>query len=220
MKRTVFSSAIILGVAAFFISCGKSFDLGSAPRTDVVVDLNNLDWEDHIQFIMQVKCMNCHVSPRPPLAPSNATELALDKFTVFQAKKNIIKLRVLSEDDKVRMPPLYATQLSDDEKEALKKYIDALPAAASPPVASGGTTDGGIPTALTSNFNDQSCSGCHGPGGSGGSNKVLKGTALTEAEFIDTVRYGKRGMPFSVKSSDYSDADLSADYKFLKSQTP
>ena len=61
------------------------------------------------------------------------------------------------------------------------------------------------------------CSSCHGSAATGGSAKSLKSYAGSQDAFTSAIRNGASGMPQTFTTSQYSDADLVADYNFLKS---
>lgn len=78
--------------------------------------------------------------------------------------------------------------------------------------SSGKTTSSSVSLAFTSK-----CARCHGATGTGqGIYPGLPGT-LTEAEFVATVRAGRKDMP-SFDTSQISDADLAADYDWMKTK--
>ncbi|MEI8024820.1 MAG: cytochrome c [Pseudomonadota bacterium] len=61
------------------------------------------------------------------------------------------------------------------------------------------------------------CTTCHGSAATGGSAKSLKNYAGGQDAFTSAIRTGTSGMPQTFTTSQYSDADLLADYNFLKS---
>ncbi len=60
------------------------------------------------------------------------------------------------------------------------------------------------------------CTSCHGSAATGGSAKSLKDYAAGQDAFTSAIRNGTSGMPQTFTASQYSDADLLADYNFLK----
>lgn len=78
-------------------------------------------------------------------------------------------------------------------------------------------TSGSSTLSLSSGF-AQNCAGCHGASAQGGVGERLAGLDDSISEFRSAVRNGKSsGMP-AFSESQYSDADLEADFKALSSQ--
>jgi hypothetical protein len=215
---------------AFVIPSGcGSFDLGAEPPTEINVNAENPEWAADIQFIMQVKCMNCHAEPRPKRAPTKTPVIPLDSQKVFDSKATRLLSIVVNQnvDAKQFMPPNFATPLSSLEKLALKNYIcnpskvpdadgsikGACTAASNkPPVDNNPSKPG---SALSVNFG-ASCT-CHGPTGKEkvAGTFVIAGTKLTLEEFKNFVRSGRNTMPQFAPAA-YSDQVLETDYNFLK----
>jgi mono/diheme cytochrome c family protein len=86
------------------------------------------------------------------------------------------------------------------------------PATSSGSSGTSGQTSSGLSLAFASN-----CARCHGTTATGqGIYPSLPGN-LTAASFIATVRAGKKVMP-SFDASQISDADLTADYQWMKTK--
>lgn len=78
-----------------------------------------------------------------------------------------------------------------------------------------GTGSKGDATKLSSGF-AQNCTSCHGAAGGGGTARSIQGYTGTLSSYTSAVRNGKGSMP-SFSTSSYSDANLNADYTYLRS---
>lgn len=78
-----------------------------------------------------------------------------------------------------------------------------------------GTGSKGDATKLSSGF-AQNCASCHGAAGGGGTARSIQGYTGTISAYTSAVRNGKGSMP-SFSTSSYSEANLNADYTYLKS---
>jgi mono/diheme cytochrome c family protein len=86
-----------------------------------------------------------------------------------------------------------------------------------PATSSGSSGTSGQGTSSLSLAFASKCARCHGTTATGqGAYPSLPGN-LSEASFIATVRAGKKDMP-SFDASQISDADLSADYQWMKTK--
>jgi cytochrome c553 len=224
LRNCFFSAATFLlpALSLSFISCGKSYDLGDTKLQSIKVNTENPEWEADIQYIMQVKCMNCHANPRPKFAPTNTHKITLDQFSFFESQyAERVRARVFHSKSNP-MPPDYGTPLSADEKKALKVYLtrllgeDPLPEDSEIPKNTAAST-GASGSALSGSF-ITNCAGCHGNKGQGGTGPKLQKTGLSESEFINVARNGKGAMISKFSASQISDDSLKSDLKFLKAQ--
>lgn len=214
MKKALIGCYVLAG-AALAAACG-SFDYGDEKPTEILVDAENPNWTADIQYLMELKCMNCHADPLPKFSPRDTIPIKLDDEKIFKAQAARIKARVFNSPADP-MPPNFGTPLSDNEKKALMKYLDAVIAAQpEPSPGAGGDGGGGDGTALSQAF-VSNCSLCHKADGSGMSGPKLRGYAKGQAAFETIVRMGGSGgmPPFSDKSA-YSDADLKNDHDYFK----
>jgi mono/diheme cytochrome c family protein len=78
-----------------------------------------------------------------------------------------------------------------------------------------GTRSKGDAKNLSSEF-ATNCASCHGSTGSGATARSLQGYSGNQSTFSSAVRGGKGSMP-SFEASTYSDANLTADFTYLKS---
>jgi mono/diheme cytochrome c family protein len=201
-----------LASLAFLAACG-TFDFGDAPVDEVEVLATAPTFKSDIKPLMELKCMNCHTAAPSGFVPSDTTPLALDVEENFKKLADRVRIRVF-ESPSDPMPPDFGTPLTTNELAALKKYIADLKAAATPaPTVKPGETVVTLSAAYTSN-----CAVCHGATGTetaSSNGKKIAGTALSEADFILTVREGPITMP-NFDTSKISDEDLKADYAKLK----
>lgn len=204
-------AALVGGLASLtsLTACG-TFDYGDAPVDEVEVSTTNPNFLYDIKPLMTLKCMNCHTTKPSSFVPPDTPPIALDNEAKFKELADRVRIRTFEKPDDP-MPPPYGTPLTENERKALKKYLDDLKAAATPaPTA----TAGGTTVTLSAAY-QATCVGCHGAQGESTTYKKLAGTSLTEAQFIAKVREGPGSMP-DFNSSVISDADLKADYAKLK----
>jgi mono/diheme cytochrome c family protein len=223
LKQRIFLCLKLVSFTALFSSCGTSFDLGDSTPQSLNVNKENPEWEADIQYLMQLKCMNCHANPKPKFAPTNTPKITLDQFAFFQNQyAERVRARVFHSKSNP-MPPDYATPMSADEKAALKVYLarilgeDPLPDDSDLPASTTTTPTTGTTGASLSGSFVTNCAGCHGSKGQGGIGTNLQKSALSEAEFINVARNGKGGMTSKFTSSQISDDALKSDLKYLKS---
>jgi cytochrome c553 len=214
VKYLLLSVALGFGVVTSVNGCG-SFDYGNEPPTEILVDVNNPNWNADIRPLMIVKCMNCHADPKPQHAPSSTPKFKFDDENSFATLASSVSRTVFTSKS---MPKNYGTPLSDNEKAALKKYLISKGIT----VKEGGDTKGTdtktdtgtssvtLPAAYATN-----CASCHGDNAKGSAYKDLTGLVTTEAALKTLVRNGKNGMP-AFDASKVSDAQITEIYNALK----
>jgi mono/diheme cytochrome c family protein len=214
-SKGIFFVVPLLLLGGLLPACG-SFDLGSAKPTEIAVNSESPTWGEDIQPLMALKCMNCHASPKPKHAPKGTPALDFANNSIFNMRMSQVAYWVFKKCS-VMMPPLYATPLSTAEKSALQKYLKSrgIDSSTTTKCTSVEDSKSETPALALSVAYVNTCKGCHGSQGEGGTGKKLSGTKLSEATFIATVRSGKTGMP-AYNGQEISDSDLKADYAQLK----
>jgi hypothetical protein len=126
VKRIV---ALLSFGIAILISC-SSADFGDKSPVTVSVNTAAPTWDNGIGALVASKCDNCHAKALSAFVPGeikdNPARYAVgfaeteDRFLGYGA---ISYARVFNDSAKP-MPPNYGTPLSEDEKTALKKYLE------------------------------------------------------------------------------------------------
>lgn len=120
--RLVLLSVLILS------SCNKSYDLGDRPVPEVTVDTSSVSWENGVENVVKTKCLSCHTPSKDQYVPAN-TPAYLDRLNekdYFNSLRVIIRQRVLDNPGDP-MPPRFATPLTENEKAALRIYLNQHP---------------------------------------------------------------------------------------------
>jgi hypothetical protein len=204
-------------MSTLLVSCG-TYDFGDEPVTEVQVDTKAPQFNADIRPLMQLKCMNCHATPRPKHAPTSTPPFQFDDAVKFGTLLN--KSVANSVFVNQTMPKNYGTPLTDREKLALKNYLiqnlgykesdlKAKSSGGSTPVGGGGSGTAELPGSYGQ------CVDCHGDAGQATTFKVLKGTSLSLSAFKAIIRSGKSPMP-AFPASKMSDSDVQAIYDFMK----
>lgn len=111
-------------------SC-NSYDFGSEPPLSIALNADNPTWDNGIGVLVTAKCANCHrpQTERTQFVPSDVPPTFDDIRTqnFFTDPNNAARItqayeRVFNNTEKP-MPPHFATPLTSNERDALKKYL-------------------------------------------------------------------------------------------------
>lgn len=112
---------------------------------------------------------------------------------------------------RVKMVLAFAAMAMTSLSVGCSSSDDSTPSTSSSSSGSSGKTSS-VSLAFTSK-----CARCHGSTGTGDATYPSLPGSLTEATFIATVRSGRNAMPM-FSASEISDADLAADYDWMKTK--
>lgn len=215
MRKSIYAPIIMFALTQL-LACGVSYDLGSHPPSETDINTTNPTWEADIQFLIQVKCMNCHAEPKPQRAPKLTPPIAFDSLQIFKVDYlDRIKERVFNSPNNP-MPPNFGTALTQPEKDAIKLFINQTELAQKPATPTPTPTPNGPTGPTLSQYFQTKCANCHGQYGQkiDISKKAILKTKLTLDDFVYKVRQGGGGMP-AFNTVEFPGTTLSADYSLL-----
>lgn len=161
MKRKQLKCGFLAVLASLVGSCSSS-DLGKEEQPSIAVNTANPTFESDIAAIVKAKCSTCHTTNKGKFVPSTTpVNSALDNMhdkTSFDSKASSIKTYVFDTPSNP-MPPLFATQLTDNEKAAMRVYLDAVIASKATLTCSATTAN--LTYADVSAILSTSCVTCH-----------------------------------------------------------
>jgi mono/diheme cytochrome c family protein len=209
-KNTKLLASIVLGasVIAAIAAC-SAYDLGSERPKEIPINAANPTWEGGIQAIVAKRCDNCHARVQGKFVPGDVKPF---NFGMSESEAEFAKhlsgaqLWVYNKPENP-MPPKYSDQLFDNEKAALKKYLENK--------LSAKTFDTSLcPTNITSTtltfaadikpIGDASCKTCHSAasGAAAGGGRIVetlenyKQFRISIAEYMKGVHAGTfKAMP-------------------------
>jgi cytochrome c5 len=123
--KIILGSISFLTLGAFIAAC-SAYDLGSEKPKEVPINAANPTWEGGIQAIVAKRCDNCHAKVQSKFVPGGAKKY---NFGLSESEAEFAKhlsgtqLYVFNKPENP-MPPNYADQLFENEKAALKKYLE------------------------------------------------------------------------------------------------
>jgi mono/diheme cytochrome c family protein len=114
-------------VSSVLLAACSAYDLGSERPLEISADSANPTWENGIQQIVKQRCDNCHAKVQSKFVPGDVKKF---NFGMSESEAEFAKhlsgtqLWVFNKPNDP-MPPAYADQLTANEKEALKNYVDS-----------------------------------------------------------------------------------------------
>jgi hypothetical protein len=214
----------LTAVSSFGLTTCAAYDLGKDGTTYYKIDdPENATWNE-VSFIVKDKCATCHTDEKPWYKPANTPEkpnaenpnfglnkIGLEAF--FDERNSLmlaVKLCIESEDSKcgeeqIPMPPKYATQLDDNERQALLAFVNRyIPAA----------------TIELSAFFKQKCAGCHGPNGDGKNGSTGIAIGGSKSDTFEKFKNAYETLPpMPGVSNGYPEEDARSDWQKITGKT-
>jgi len=170
MKKNYLFSLVLITTLGLF-AC-QAHDLGDEEALSFTIDKTNPTWDNGIGALINAKCANCHTpaSQRSKFVPSNTptTYDAIGSAAFFDSSNATLIQKVYEQvftaTTKI-MPPNFATPLTDDEKTALKTYLQSKVATVASICGLSGST--ALTYSTTAGYLNSACSSCHNAAASG-----------------------------------------------------
>ena len=165
--KVKFSAIKLVSFAFLQIStstCSESFDLGAERPLGVPFSNATASWDAGVGTVFTLKCANCHTSSVnrsrfvPGNTPSTVNGISRESFFDDSTQAGKVYDRMFA-DSHNPMPPNFATQLTNNEKEKVKSWLETKTIAISSICGTSGSSS------LT--FNDVAasisadCGSCH-----------------------------------------------------------
>lgn len=159
--RSIFAGLLIFG--GLLLACSAE-DLGDQAPIAIRVDPSDPTWDGGVKKLLKAKCDNCHATKASRFVPGDVTDNAARyQWGLSLSPESFEPLALASygrlfERESDPMPPPYGTPLNNDEKAALKKYVEDTAVAEACAASSPNTLtwDGDVSAVYT-----ERCAACH-----------------------------------------------------------